>query len=178
MPGRSKLARAWSDTTVLGAVIRCAGEANLDPLFVATSGETPRAEVTGNVTVVRVPRPEDGRAESLAAGLCAMPSGPVVVLLGDEPGIRAAHIRALTAAWEDGSVDMARIRYLDRPGHPVLFGLKARRRAQELSGDVPIWETLCKEGLTEVEIEVDRRAPIDVDSPAKLRRARRKDMVE
>ncbi len=178
MPGRSKLARNWSDTTVLGAVIRCAGEANLEPLYVAVSGGTPNPESTGSFVEVRVARPEAGRAESLAAGLCAMPPGPVVVLLGDEPGIRAADIRALAAAWDQGLADMARIRYEDRSGHPVLLGPAARRRAQELEGDGSIWEALCQDGFEAIEVAADHLAPIDVDSPADLRRARRRGTVE
>lgn len=159
--------------------MRCAVEANLEPLFVAVSNEVPPSDLTVSFTSVPVGRPEDGRAESLADGLRAMPSGPVVVLLGDEPGIKAADIRSLTAAWDDeGSADMARIRYTDRPGHPVLLGSPARRRAGQLAGDVPIWETLCQEGFTGVEVAVDGPAPVDVDSPAELRRARRRETAE
>lgn len=158
--------------------MRCAVEANLEPLFVAVSNEVPPSDLTVSFTSVPVGRAEDGRAESLAAGLRAMPSGPVVVLLGDEPGIKAADIRALTAAWDEGSADMARIRYADRPGHPVLLGSPARSRAEQLAGDVPIWETLCQEGFTGVEVAVDGPAPVDVDSPAELRRARRRETAE
>ncbi len=178
MPGRSKLARTWSDTTVLGAVIQCAANAGLDPLFVAVSGETPDIGSVFVVTTLRVPRPEAGRAESLAAGLSAMPEGAVIVLLGDEPGIRAADIRLLAAAWDEAGADMSRIRYADRPGHPVLLGPPARCRAEQLSGDVPIWETLRRAGLAAAEIAVDGSAPIDVDSPDELRRARRRERVE
>lgn len=178
MPGESKLSRAWADTTVLGAVIRGAMEAYLDPLFVAISGETPDVELTDAIITVRVPRPEDGKAESLSTGLRAMQPGAVIVLLGDEPGIRPADIRALAATWDESTADMARIRYTDRPGHPVLFGPLARGRAENLEGDVPIWETLCQEGFTGVEVAVDGPAPIDVDSPLELRRARRRETVE
>jgi molybdenum cofactor cytidylyltransferase len=100
------------------------------------------------------------------------------VLLGDEPGIKAADIRTLTVAWDPGSADMARIRYQDRPGHPVLFGPAARHRAQELEGDALIWETLCQERFAAMEVAVNRLAPIDVDSPADLRRARHRETME
>jgi len=178
MPGRSKLGRAWLDTTVLGAVIRSATEAQLDPLFVAISGDTPDLELTDIVSTVRVPKPEDGKAESLAAGLSAMQPGAVVVLLGDEPGIRVSDIQALTTAWDESAADMARVRYTDRPGHPVLLGPRARAQAEKLGGDIPIWETLGQEGFTGVEVVVNVPAPIDVDSPAELRRARRRETVE
>lgn len=163
---------------MLGAVIRSAREADLAPLFVASSDETPNAELDPAVTMVRVLNPEEGIAESLSAGLRAMQPGTVIVLLGDEPGIRPADIGALVAAWDETAADMARIRYTDRPGHPVLFGPQARTHAESLQGNVPIWETLCQEGLTGVEVQVDAPAPIDVDSPAELRRARRRETVE
>lgn len=174
MPGRSKLDRGWSDTTVLGAVLRCAAEANLDPLFVACPAALPAIEPAGRVTVVRVPSANPGRATSLAAGLSAMPEGPVIVLLGDEPGIRRRDIRALVAAWAGSTADMARIRYGDRPGHPVLLGPTARRLARKLGGEVSVWDTLLAQGLESLEVAVQAEAPIDVDSPADLRRARRK----
>lgn len=178
MPGRSKLARAWSETTVLEAVIECAADSGLDPLFVTVSGNTPDIGSACVVTTVPVSRPEAGRAESLAAGLSAMPTGAVIVLLADEPGIRATDIRRLATAWDETTADMARIRYADRSGHPVLLGPRARRRAEQLSGEVPIWETLRRAGLAAVEIAVDGSAPIDVDSPDELRRARRRERVE
>lgn len=173
MPGRSKLARAWSDTTVLGAVLRNAAAANLDPLFVVCSASRPDLESEGRLTVVRVPGPDAGNAASLAAGLSAMPEGPIVVLLGDEPGVRPADIRALVGAWDPSVGDMARLRYADRPGHPVLLGSSARVRAQQLTGELAVWDTLVAEGFEAVEITVEGSAPIDVDSPSDLRRARR-----
>ncbi len=174
MPGRSKLYRAWADTTVLGAVLRCAAEANLEPLFVACPAAHPEIEPSARVTVVGVSPANPGRATSLAAGLSAMPAGPVVVLLGDEPGIRRTDILTLVTAWADSPADMARIRYGDRPGHPVLLGPAARERARMLSGEVAIWDTLLEQGLESVEVAVQEAAPIDVDSPSDLRRARRR----
>jgi len=174
MPGRSKLGRAWSDTTVLGAVLRCAAAANLEPLFVACPDGRSSIEPSGRFTVVRVPASDPGRATSLAAGLSAMPEGPVIVLLGDEPGIRRSDILTLAAEWAGSTADMARIRYGDRPGHPVLLGPTARQRARELSGDVAIWNTLQAQGLESLEVAVQEPAPIDVDSPSDLRRARRR----
>ncbi|MDH3427702.1 MAG: NTP transferase domain-containing protein [Gemmatimonadota bacterium] len=174
MPGRSKLTRAWSDTTVLGAVLGRAVEANLQPLFVACAGSREGMPPDLPFTLVPVSGPEVGRATSLAAGLSAMPEGPVLVLLGDEPGVRSVNILALIAAWDPSAADMARIRYADRSGHPVLLGSSARSRAEELTGDAPIWATLLSEGFVPFELAVDEPAPIDVDSPSDLRRARRK----
>ena len=172
MPGISKLARAWSDTTVLGAVLRSAEEARLDPLFVTSPGVLPDVPPGIAFTEVPVFGDDAGRADSLAAGLAAIPDGPVVVMLGDEPAVSPVHVVALIAAWDDLGSDMSRIRYRDRPGHPVLLGEAARRAALGLSGEASVWEALTTAGFHGSELVVDDLAPIDVDSPPDLERAR------
>lgn len=172
MPGRSKLARAWSDTTVLGAVLRSAAEAGLDPLFVTASDDLPPVPAGISFIVVPVSGDRSGRADSLAAGLDAIPEGPVVVMLADEPAVRPADVKALVEAWDETDADMSRIRYTDRPGHPVLLGPAARRAASRLTGEAAVWEALHTTGLRGSELVVSCLAPIDVDNPADLRRAR------
>lgn len=172
MPGLSKLARDWSDTTVLGAVLRTASEAGLSPLVVTSSGPLPPVPEGLQFAVVPVAAREAGRADSLAAGLAALPPGPVVVLLGDEPAARAGDVAMLIDGWAALDADIARVRYSDRPGHPVLLGPAARAVARDLSGDESVWVALEAAGLRAAEIAVDGPAPIDVDSPADLSRAR------
>lgn len=172
MPGPSKLARDWSDTTVLGAVLRTASEAGLSPLVVTSAGQLPPVPDGLRFAVVSVADPQAGRADSLAAGLAAIPPGPVVVMLGDEPAARADHIEALVDRWDTLDADLARVRYRDRPGHPVILGSAARRVASSLRGDDSVWEVLEASGLRALEVAVDAQAPIDVDNPADLSRAR------
>ena len=173
MPGASKLARAWGDTTVLGAVIRAARAAELGP--VAGAGST-SVSSTGRAAADRwLQAPAGGgRADSLATGLSELPPGPVVVLLGDEPGVEPEIVRALVELCEASGVDAGRVRYADRAGHPVWMGQAARDVAAGLTGEAAVWEALSRPPLRTALLTRVEAAPIDVDSPRDLERARRR----
>lgn len=171
MPGASKLVRTWGDTTVLGAVVRAARAAGLAPIYVvaAANVEAPEADR-------RLPAPVGGgRADSLAAGLAALPPGPVVVLLGDEPGVRPDTIAALVERCRSTGADAGRVTYTDRPGHPVWLAAAGRSVAECLSGDELVWEAVSSPPLFAVLFSHGEPAPIDVDSPDALDRARRRE---
>lgn len=169
MPGGSKLARPWRGGTVLDAVVAAAARAALSPLVVVVSARFPGDPGPG-VNVVRTPT--SGRADSLAAGLAECPPGPVVVLLGDEPAIDAEVIRELRRGAAEAGLDLARVKYSDREGHPVWIAAKARENACFLRGDESVWERLLAGAAHPGRIAVPRPAPIDVDSPEAFRRAR------
>lgn len=173
MPGASKLVRPWDGTTVLGAVIRAARAAELSPVVVAGAARTPP---TGEEPADRrVPVPAGGgRADSLRFGLAALEPGEVVVFLGDEPAVDPAVARALVEACRAAAADAGRVQYTDRPGHPVWLSPAGRAVAAALSGEAAVWDALSGSSLATFVLEVDRPAPIDVDSPEDLERARRR----
>jgi CTP:molybdopterin cytidylyltransferase MocA len=85
-------------------------------------------------------------------------------------------VRSVISAWHATGAELVRARYKDRPGHPVLIAREAWAAAID-SADVPddsrtTWERLCSLGLEAHEVAVDGPAPIDVDDPAALERAR------
>lgn len=173
MPGASKLSRAWDDTTVLGAVVRAARAAELSPVVVAGRADAPLPE--GERADRQVPVPAgNGRADSLRTGLAAIEPGEVVVFLGDEPAVDPAVVRALVEACRAAAVDAGRVRYTDRPGHPVWLSPAARAVAAALSGETAVWDAVARAPLATFLLDVDRPAPIDVDSPEDLDRARRR----
>jgi CTP:molybdopterin cytidylyltransferase MocA len=175
MPGRSKLVRAWEDTTVLGAVLRAARAAGLAPVaVVAGPGAFAARRDPPADRWVEAPAGA-GRADSLAAGLAALPPGPVVVLLGDEPGVDATAVAALAERCAGADADAGRVRYDDRPGHPVWLGPRARAVAARLTGEASVWEAVSRPPLRTVLLERTGPAPIDVDSPEALARARRRE---
>lgn len=173
MPGVSKLERAWGDTTVLGAVVRTARDAGLSPVVVATREDAELPDAENADARVPVP-PGGGRADSLSAGLAALAPGEVVVLLGDEPAVDAGVVRALVEESRAAAADAGRVRYTDRPGHPVWLGPAARAVALTLSGEAAVWDAVSRPPLKGFLLDVDRPAPIDVDSPRDLERARRR----
>ncbi|MGI9038859.1 MAG: nucleotidyltransferase family protein [Gemmatimonadota bacterium] len=172
MPGRSKLSRSWGDTTVVGAVIRTAREAGLGPVVatVPAGADPPRGAGRADA-LARLP-PRGGRAESLAAGLRACPAGAVVVLLGDEPGMLPGTISGLVQLCEAEDADAGRVEFSDRPGHPVWLGTAARAVAADLRGDASVWSRLVAASLRTVVLRLETGAPIDVDTPEALARAR------
>lgn len=174
MPGASKLARPWPGGTVLGAVVRTARDAGLAPVVVVGRADGPLPPGAEAADVRLRVAPGGGRADSLALGLAELAPGPVVVLLGDEPGLRPDVVTTLVERCRAAGADAGRVAYADRPGHPVWLGSRARAIASELTGEAAVWEHVACPPLEAVLLELDEPAPIDVDTPAALERARRR----
>ncbi len=179
MPGLSKLLRPWYGGVLLEASVCVAREAGLHPCVVVV-GSDAEALVSCLDRHEVIPLEHGswsrGRATSLAAGLDRLAEfeavRAVVVLLGDEPRVSPGAIRAVVEEWRDGSADLVRMRYRDRPGHPVLLGAAARELALNLEGEESVWSRLLASGLVGTEVAVDLPAPIDVDGPSALKAAR------
>jgi molybdenum cofactor cytidylyltransferase len=107
----------------------------------------------------------EGQAASLRAGLAALAGcDAVVVVLGDQPGITADAIAAVTAA---GDGDAVRAVYDGTPGHPVLLRRPLLERAGELRGDTGSRDLL--ESATVREVELGGLAdPADIDTREEL----------
>ncbi|MFW6078856.1 MAG: nucleotidyltransferase family protein [Gemmatimonadota bacterium] len=174
MPGASKLARPWEEGTVLGAVVRTARDAGLAPVAVVGRADEPLPAGAEAADLRLRVAPGGGRADSLALGLTELEPGPVVVLLGDEPGVRPDVITALVERCREARADAGRVAYADRPGHPVFLGPRGRATAAGLTGEAAVWDHVSRPPLKAVLLEVDEPAPIDVDTPAALERARRR----
>ncbi len=179
MPGPNKLLRPWCGGILVEGAISAAQDAGLHPCVVVVGASAellvPHLDRRALVSIEHGGW-RGGRASSLVAGLYHL-SGvdavqAVVVLLGDEPGVSAESIRAVIEEWRAGSADLVRVRYRDRPGHPVLLGPSARELALALEGEDSVWDRLIMAGLTGAEVVVDRPSPIDVDVPAALNEAR------
>ncbi len=179
MPGLSKLLRPWHGGVLLEAAVRVAGEAGLHPCVVVVGSDAEAiAPCLDQHEVIPLEHGSwsRGRASSLAAGLDRLAEfeavRAVVVLLGDEPRVSPEAIRAVVEEWRDGSSDLVRMRYRDRPGHPVLLGAAARELALNFEGEESVWSRLTASGLVGTEVAVDLPAPIDVDVPSALKAAR------
>lgn len=172
MPGASKLARPWAGGTVLGAVVRTARDAGLSPVAVVGRADEPLPPGAETADLRLRVAPGGGRADSLALGLAELPPGPVIVLLGDEPGVRPEIVAALVERCREAEADAGRVAYDDRPGHPVWLGPAARALAAGLTGEAAVWDHVSKPPLSAVLLEPGEPAPIDVDTPDALERAR------
>ncbi|MFF8311336.1 nucleotidyltransferase family protein [Streptomyces lydicus] len=115
-----------------------------------------------------------GMGTSLRVGLAALAgsgAGAVVVSLVDQPGIGAAAVARLIAAYAAGA-DLAAASYDGRRGHPVLFGAgRWADIAASAEGDRGARAYLQRHAaaLTLVECS-DIAAPYDIDTPEDLHR--------
>ena len=113
-----------------------------------------------------------GIASSLATGLRALGGGcdAAVVLLGDQPGIRAGHVRALLEAFQERSSPIVRLRFRSGPG-PALLARETWAEAQALEGDAGARVLIERHPEWVEDVELGGEAPVDVDTPADLERA-------
>jgi molybdenum cofactor cytidylyltransferase len=114
----------------------------------------------------------DGQSSSLAAGLRALDpaSAAAIVLLADQPGIAARHVRALVTAFEADPPEILRIRFRDGPG-PAILARSVWDEAMELSGDTGARALLDSDPERARWVLLDEDAPPDVDRRADLERA-------
>lgn len=122
----------------------------------------------GPVTIAVNPDHASGQASSLRVGIEHASRGGAevaVILLADQPGIRAAAVRAVVAAVTDGA-EAARAAYDDGPGHPVAFARPVWPRLLETTGDEGARQLLHQLDVVEVRIRGPR--PRDVDTPEDL----------
>ncbi len=181
MEGLPKILLPFGSGTVLDAVIRTARRGGLQPLIVVAGleADSVRASVErSGLPVDRVVENRgfrDGIATSLAAGLGVLVEtegvDAAVVLLGDEPGVRAEAIRAAVGAWVRTGAPVVRAVYRDRPGHPVLLSRATFDVARELRGNSSLVDQLGAAGFKPFVAKLPMEAPIDVDTPADYRRA-------
>jgi molybdenum cofactor cytidylyltransferase len=120
------------------------------------------------------PRPADGLSSSLRVGLRAAAEDPgteaAIVVLGDQPAIRAGTIRDVILAAETSQQPFVRARYArDGAPNPVLVRRESWPEAEALSGDRGLGPLLAARPGDVLEVPVDGANP-DVDTPADLAR--------
>ena len=115
----------------------------------------------------------EGQSTSLAAGLRALDpaSGSAIVLLADQPGIQARHLRSLMDAYRERGSEIVRIRFRDGPG-PALLARSVWDEAMALAGDTGA-RVLFEARPDRVRwVAFDEETPVDVDRRADLEEAR------
>jgi molybdenum cofactor cytidylyltransferase len=92
-----------------------------------------------------------------------------VVLLADQPGIGARHVRALVEAFEVRRSGIVRLRFRDGPG-PALLGRDVWSAVMQLEGDIGARALIETHAGVVHEVPLEEDRPIDVDTPEDLRR--------
>jgi molybdenum cofactor cytidylyltransferase len=115
-----------------------------------------------------------GQATSLRTGLRAADAGSqaAVVLLGDQPGVRAEAIAAVVAAWERGAARVVQASYGGHPAHPTLFDRSVWGEVEQTAGDQGARSLLASHPEWTVLVEVGGEPPEDIDTEEDYLRVR------
>jgi molybdenum cofactor cytidylyltransferase len=129
--GAQKMLLPFGDTTIVGAVVRTAAASRVDGTTVVLGADRDaiRAGLGGfEVTFAVNDDYRLGMLTSIQAGIRALPAAAAaaVIMLGDQPFLRASVVDAVIAAFEAGGRGLVIPTFQGRRGHPVLIGLKYR----------------------------------------------------
>jgi molybdenum cofactor cytidylyltransferase len=106
----------------------------------------------------------EGCSSSIAAALRAVAadSEVLVLLLGDQPGVTAATVRALLEG--RGDAPLALCRYDDGRGHPFAFARNVFPELAALHGDKAVWKLQDRYEHALAEVAIPGPIPLDVDT--------------
>lgn len=180
--GRPKQLLPYGRGVLLDAVIAAARDCGFDQTVLAlggAAGDVQRRVDTTGCEIVLNPDFGAGCSSSIAAGIAALrpDTDAVVLLLGDQPGIRADTARALLERLftggpgpGDGAPGIAVCRYDDGVGHPLAFTRRMFPELAALHGDKAVWKLLEQRAGDVVELRVPGPVPPDVDTDEDYRR--------
>jgi molybdenum cofactor cytidylyltransferase len=182
--GRPKQLLPYGMGVLLDAVLATARDCAFGQTVLALGGaaaEVERTVDTSGCELVLNPDFGEGCASSIATALAALhpDTDAVVLLLGDQPGVRAASVRAVLGALQQrsgapstgaGSAGIAVCRYDDGVGHPLEFARRLLPDLAALHGDKAVWKLLEQRADDVVEVRTPGPAPLDVDTEEDYRR--------
>ncbi len=166
--GTSKQVLPYRDTTLLGATLEVARRAGFDQLIV-TVGDAAEVVVRHAVPldgadVVSVDDAGTGCSASLRVAVQRVDprADGIVLMLGDQPGVRPATVRRLIAQGPAGDVMVCR--YADGIGHPFWLSRSVFGDLAQLHGDKGVWKLVQSGRYAVRELEVAGPVPLDVDT--------------
>jgi molybdenum cofactor cytidylyltransferase len=167
--GRPEPLLPYRDTTLLGATLQVARSCPFDQLIVTLGGarEMVRAAVPlDGVETVVVEDFGGGCSSSLRVALAHVDRNAdgIVLMLGDQPGVRSSSVEQLIA--ERGVNPIAVCRYTDGIGHPFWLGRSAFGDLSRLHGDKGVWKLVERAAASGAldEVAIDDAIPFDVDT--------------
>ncbi|QCB99025.1 nucleotidyltransferase family protein [Arthrobacter sp. PAMC25564] len=184
--GRPKQLLPYGHGVLLDAVLATARDCGFDQTVLAlggAAGEVQRTVDTSGCEIVLNPDFGEGCSSSIAAGIGVLhpDTDAVVLLLGDQPGVRAVNARAVLALLSTGEAageasgghgapGIAVCRYDDGVGHPMAFTRRMLPELAALHGDKAVWKLLEQRADDVVELPVPGPVPPDVDTEEDYRR--------
>ena len=168
--GQPKQLLPFGGTTLLGWVIAQAQRASgLDELVVVLgrAADQIRQRVDfGATKVVENPVFAEGCASSYRAGIGALDpkSEAIMILLGDQPGIKPGVMDQVAEEWRQGQSQIAICSYHGRKGHPMIFARPLFDQLLGLHGDKAAWKLVDANPDLVQEIEFDLPTPEDINT--------------
>jgi molybdenum cofactor cytidylyltransferase len=165
--GEAKQLLAYRGRTLLDATLDMARTCGFDQLLVTLGGSAAavraRVDLFGT-TIVANPGFSTGCGSSISAAVSAADerAEALVLLLGDQPGVRASDVRRLIVAAAGAPLGVCR--YADGLGHPFWFRRDVFAELATLHGDKAVWKLLHSGRFPVTELAVDGPVPIDVDT--------------
>jgi len=177
--GRPKQLLPFGDGTVLGSVIEAALHSELARTVVvlgAYEDEVRRTVDLTRVDVVVNPDPARGNLSSLQTAAAVCGASPLLLLMGDMPGVEAGVIDSHLVAESSGGAWLRATRYSDGTGHPLLLSAELVASLGALTGPKPLWSLLHDERASF--FDVAGEMPVDVDTPEDYGEALARDAAE
>jgi molybdenum cofactor cytidylyltransferase len=165
--GQPKQLLPFGDGTLLDHTLGIARACSFDQLICALGGaseEVRRRVDLGGVDVVENPDYGEGCSSSIAAALGVVDDrcDVLVLLLGDQPGVRPETVHALLAG--RGRSSLAVCDYDDDRGHPFAFARGMFGELEAMHGDKAVWKLLDRHPDEVAEVRIPGPVPRDVDT--------------
>lgn len=166
--GTPKQLLPFGDSILLQHVVDAASGAGLDGVVLVVGHRAEDILSALNLPEgIRVVRNEDfrsGLASSLRAGLGSMrrATQAAVILLGDQPTVQVASIRAVAEEFRRSPSMVVRARYENGEGHPVVLARSVWRIISASEGDEGGRRVLRRQQVAHVDLE--GAAPRDIDT--------------
>jgi molybdenum cofactor cytidylyltransferase len=165
--GQPKQLLPFGSGTLLDHTLGVGRACGFDQLICALGGASEairrRVDLRG-VDVVENRDYGEGCSSSIAAALAAVDSRceVLVLLLGDQPGVRPEHVHALLIG--RGEAPLAVCRYDDGRGHPFAFARGMFGELEAMHGDKAVWKLLDRHADEVAEVPIPGPVPVDVDT--------------
>jgi molybdenum cofactor cytidylyltransferase len=166
--GEPKQLLPYGSGTLLDHTLETARASGFDQLIVALGGSSEEVRRRVNLSgadAVENPDFGEGCSSSIAAGLRAIDprSELLVLMLGDQPGVTPATVRALITGCDDHTI-LAACLYDDGRGHPLAFGRALFGELRGLHGDKAVWKLMDGRADEVVDVRIPGPIPADVNT--------------
>jgi len=166
--GSPKQLLPYGNTTLLGHIVDLVNASTLEQIVVVLGREAEQVRGSvdwGRAAVVDNLAYGTGCASSLLAGLdTAGDCAAIMLLLGDQPGIRTQDIDQVHKEWLGFRPWAAATEYKGKLGHPLVFSNDSFNDLRALHGDKAVWNLIEHRPERVARVTVDADFPPDIDT--------------